>query len=229
MANSLYGTYEYITDNYVVAGAKQRLGIKNSTEDDLYLKDLCNEGVKELRNLYTLIPAVATLQIVGGKAKLPEGFVRFNKGNYPIIYVNQDGLIDSSGVGNAIAPVSNNMPFYTDSPFPMGEGYFPYSGVVNVENGYLFFEGGVDRHFVKIAYLSTNIDENGSVRIPAICERTITAYICWKYSMTIKDRPDIIGAYQFEFKKGKQHLRGLSAMPNSNENEYLFNQMNKLP
>ncbi len=227
MSNSLYGTYEYITSDYVVSGVKMRLGIKNSTEDDLYLKDLCNMGIKELRNLYTLVPAIATLPIVDGKAKLPEGFVKFNKGNYPIVYVNQSGKVDMDNQRWA-SPLNNNNPFFTDSPF-VDSGFYPYSGLCNVENGYLFFEGNLESQFVKIAYLSTNLDENGEVKIPAIAERTLTAYICWNYCRTIRERPDIIAGYEYEFKKGKQWLKGLSAMPDSNENPYLYNQMNKLP
>jgi len=228
MANALYGTFEFITSDYVVAGAKMRLGIKNSTEDDLYLKDLCNTGVKRLRNLLTLVPAVAQLPIVGGKAKLPQGFVKFPKGNYPIIYVNSAGVADPANI-RGIAPINNNNPFFTDTPFPIGQGFYPYGGICNVENGYLFFEGEITAQNVKIVYLSTNIDLDGEVQIPAIAEDTLVAFICWQYGLTIGNNPNLTATSERTFKSGKQWLKGLSAMPESNENPYLYNQMNKLP
>ncbi len=225
MANALYGTYEYITSDYVVAGAKMRLGIKSSTEDDLYLKDLCNQGIKRLRNLSTLVNAVAQLEIVDKKAKLPTGFVRFNKGDFPIIYVNSSGSasLDSQF---GIAPLNNNNPFFEGSPFE-GQGWLPYNGLCNVENGYLFFEGGFDAQFVKIAYLSTNIDQSGEIKIPAIAEDTLIAFVCWNYYRTMNDAR--YQSWELEFKKGKQMLKGLAALSGSNEYPYINNQMNKLP
>lgn len=224
--NSKYGTYETIPISELVAGCKMHLGIKNSTEDDLFLYDLANEGVKQLRNLYTLVPAVATLPIANGKAKLPVGFVRFAKGKFPIRFVQSNGLVNPSTTLNT--PIYTNSEFYTDNPFADLEQYLPFTGTVNLVNGYLFFEGNIEESFVKIGYLSTNLDDNGNVVIPAIAERTVRSYVCWCYCRTIKERQDITSAYEWEYKKGKQQLKGLAAMSESFELPMINNLMNKL-
>jgi len=228
--NNENGSFEYITSAYVVAGAKMNLGIKHSTEDDLYLEDMLNEGVKQLRNLQTFVPAIATLPIEGGKAKLPLGFVRFNKGDFPIRFVESNGQIDTS-TSIFTAPVFGNNSFFTDSPFADFAGYLPYTGAVNLSNGYLWLEGTIPNQFLKIAYLSVNVDEAGNILIPAIAERALKAYMCWKYSSVyFKNYPqDIRIGWEREWKFGKKHLKGLAAMNQSFEQPYIDYVINKLP
>jgi len=48
--NQLQGTFEYIDQDYVLAGIKSQLGIRESTAEDMVLLDNINQIVKELRN-----------------------------------------------------------------------------------------------------------------------------------------------------------------------------------
>lgn len=225
--NNEYGTYDVIAPEYVLAGVKQNLGIKNSTEDDLYLLDLINEGAKEIRSPLSFVPAIAQLQIVDAKAKLPIGFVRFAKGNFPIRYVGQDGLIPENAPYTAPAFVNNE--FFTASPFQNFSSLAPWNGMVNVVDGYIYFEGNVTEQFVKIAYLSTRLDEQGNVVIPAVAERTIKAYACWKYCLAMRERPDITQAWAIEYKMGKVGLKGKFNLLEAYERPFVEYVVNKLP
>jgi len=225
--NNLYATYDTITPEYVLAGCKQMLGIKNSTEDDLYILDLINEGVKSLRSPLNFIPAIATLQIVGGKAKLPDGFVSFPRGKFPIRYVQANGFVDPT-LANFTAPLFTNNPFYTQDPFTGFASLAPFNGIVNMANGYLFFEGETDVDFVKIAYMSTNLDYDGNVVIPAVTERAAKAYAGWKYSRTIKDYP-AASSYEYEYKKCRTGLRGRYNLLQSYEELFVQYVVNSLP
>jgi hypothetical protein len=204
MATVKYGAFETITLPYLVAGAKMKLRIKDSTEDDLYLEDLAQLAVRRIRNLGTFIPAIAQLQIVDLKAKLPEGFVKFNH-SYPIRFVDEFGKAVTRG---AVAPNFVNNAFFKDSPD--ASTYWLSGGTVTLVDGYLFFSSDVKEKWVKIEYLSTNIDVNGDIVIPAIAEDAVVAFMCWNYCRTNFDKYGaVMQSYEIEWKKGKQHLRAI--------------------
>lgn len=185
------GTFDYITEDYILAGAKQKLGLRDTTLEDAYLKDLINECVgTQLRNAGTRVQIVTQLQIerVGGvtpRAKLPSGFVRLTK-LLPIVYVNAEGnaisgvsnglvtstTIETDGalVGNTINGVVNTYSGYS-SPAYINTGFFEnspygdnniYGGIASVQDGYIYFSRNVDADFVKVAYLGVKQDDNGS-------------------------------------------------------------------
>lgn len=212
--NNQVGTFEYVTDDYVLAGAKRRLGLRDTTLEDAFLKDLINEcvGIK-LKGAGTRLQIVTQLQIervgdVTPRAKLPAGFIRFTK-KYPIIYTDAAGMaingttssnsevtyVNSSGdmEGNQVystgsllgnnysGPVFTNNTFYENSPF--GDG-FNWFGTVNVIDGYLYFSKNVIADFVKIAYWGLNVDNKGSLMIPAGASIACEAYACWNWCLT---------------------------------------------
>lgn len=207
-----------------MAGAKQKLGIKNSTEDDLYLLDMVNAGVKRLRNLMTFVQAVAVLPIdpINFSSKLPPGFVRFNKG-CPIVFTDAQGQANQQS--SLIYPVFINNPYFTQSPFlPQDPGF---NITVNIVNGYLFFSSNVASEFCKVSFLSTNLDNNGDVQIPAIAEDTLVAFCCWNFCRTYR-MPEA-ASYEYEYKKGRSWLKGLAASQQSIDEPYTSYLMNKLP
>jgi hypothetical protein len=206
--NNKLGTYEQVTTDYVVAGCKMRLGIKDSSEDDLFLADAVNRGLKRLRSFATFIPAVATLPIDSNfVAKLPTGFVKFNN-PFPIVYVDEFGKIISNANANAPAYINNT--FFTDSPFSTNANLC-YGGTVNVQGGYLFFSTNITARFVKIEFLTANVDNSGNLIIPAIAEDALTCFGCREYVLAF---PDGFTGFQFqtwdnEWKSGKKELKGI--------------------
>lgn len=245
------GLYDFVSTDFIVAGAKMRLNIRDHTLDDIYLKDLVIEALKELRNLGTQVQAITQLEIDADfKAKLPDGFLGFVK-NWPIVYVNAEGLCVNGtgqvstetitdGSGNVLltqtlpslaawtgmcGPVFTNNAFFKNSPY--GQGFSLY-GTAQVEKGYLWFSSNVTAQFVKISYNSVNIDENtGKLLIPGYCARALTAYACWKWSVT-NEKPLWIQIWGPEWRAGKAQSRAIPAMPDSFQYELINRVMHTL-
>lgn len=197
--NNKQGTYEYIDIDYVLAGCKSQLGLRQTTIYDSYLKDAINQILKELRSFATQSYFVSQIEVdhtgVTPKAKLPDNFIRFTK-TLPIVYVNAEGkaisgvndgtvdLIVTDGEGSVLSeqtlpsminPLTFSSPVFVNNAFfantPYGNGSVALSGTVNVVDGWLYFSENVIAEFVKIAYLGTNIsEETGDILIPAYAE-----------------------------------------------------------
>jgi len=207
MDNKL-GTYEQVTIDYVVSGCKMRLGIKDSSEDDLFLADSVNRGLKRLRNLGMFIPAVTTVQINDNHtAKLPLGFIRFNQ-PYPIVFVDAEGQLIQNGWYQVPRYINNT--FYTDSPISATQQYTT-GGTVNQVNGYLFFSSDITARFAKIEFLTSNVDDNGELVVPAIAEDTLGAFGCREYGLAFPDKVSqtSLRIWDKEWKAGKKMLKGI--------------------
>jgi hypothetical protein len=208
--NNKGGVFDYITKEYVLAGCKMQLGLRDTTAEDMYLLDAINQGLNDLRNFGTQVYIVTQLEVnhdgVTPKAVLPEGFVRFVKRN-PIVYVTADGRVttgtsdgmvqlsvvegDGTNLGtqtlpamigwsNYCSPTFINNPFFENSPYG-GVNYL--GGTVNLVDGVLYFSDDVIADFIKIAYLGTNIQE-GEIKIPAYAELALRYFACEMWSAT---------------------------------------------
>lgn len=208
--NQSQGTYEFIDQNYVLAGIKMQLGLRESTSEDMYLLDSINQIVKDLRNFGTMTYIVSQIDIdhTSGtpRAKLPEGFIRFVKTN-PIVYVTAEGLVTNGtangmvelitsegdgtnlgvqtlpsmvGYGNYCSPTFVNNAFFKDSPYGSLSGL---GGTVNQVDGWLYFSSNVIADYIKVAYLGTNF-ENGKIVIPAYAELAVRYGACEMWSST---------------------------------------------
>jgi hypothetical protein len=212
--NNKQGTYEYITLDYVLAGVKSRLGLRQTTIYDSYLMDAINQVLKRLRSFATENYIVTQLEIdhTSGtpKTKLPNGFIRFVK-TMPIVYVNAQGKA-VNGVNNGTvnlttidiggnlvteqvlpsmtasfafsSPVFINNAFFMNSPYGDVNRVGDY-GSVNLVDGWLYFSDNVIADYIKISYLGTNIDqETGQIKIPAYAEDALVSGACEMYCMT---------------------------------------------
>ena len=208
--NQSVGTFEYIDADFILAGVKSQLGLRESTIDDAYLRDSINDGVKNLRIYGTLVPIVTQLEIdhesATPKAKLPSGFVRFVK-DCPIVFVNAEGQaisgvnsqyiesIATNGGGENLGSITYPFP-YANIPFSqpafVNNTFFensPYNqngyggGTVSLVDGYLYFSTNVTADFVKISFLGTNF-EDGVIKIPATAELAVRFYACEQWCAT---------------------------------------------
>jgi len=241
--NNKAGLYEFITDDYIVAGCKMDLGLTDTTSYDLFLKDAINLGTKELRNLGVQTMAVAQLPIENFRAKLPAGFIRFVKRN-PIVYVNAEGrAIDGvRGEGTTVVAVTASgtdlgsdtiviqnpvyrfsAPSFINNAFPYDSPYdnnYVLGGTVNIIDGWLVFSTNVIADYIKIGYMSALMDENGNLKIPAYCERALRAFGNTRFCMTNFERYGaILPRWEYEWKRGKADCKGYANMPNSDEYE----------
>ncbi len=210
--NQKGGLYEYIDLEYCKAGAKSKLGLKDTTSEDMFLLDSMNYClVQKLRNFGNNHYIVTQIDIdhegATPKAKLPNGFIRFAKKN-PIVYTTADGHVttgtadgmvelsvstdDGSNLGTLTLP---SMLGYTNycSPVFVNNAFFENSpfggnnalgGTVNQVDGYLFFSDNVIAEFVKIAYYGTYYGDNGKVVIPAYFEGALVNYACHDWCNT---------------------------------------------
>lgn len=206
--DSKTGTFEYVDQQYILAGTKSQLGLRETTAEDAYLLDSINQGVKELRNQGTQVYIVTQLTIdhdsATPRSKLPEGFIRFVKKN-PIVYVTVDGrvttgtadgtveLITSEDDGTNLgvltlpsmigwsgycSPVFVNNAFFENSPYGNVNSM---GGTVNLVDGYLYFSSNVIAEYIKIAYLGTNMIGT-KIKIPAYCELAVRFFACEAWS-----------------------------------------------
>jgi len=212
--NSNVGLYDAVTSEYVLAGAKRRLGLRDTTIEDSYLKDLINEcvGIK-LKGAGTRQQIITTLRIekVGGitpRAKLPSGFIRFTK-QMPIVYCDADGnaivgitstdnvvtFVTSDGgsqLGSETYPTARAFGNYY-APMVTGNSYFKdspfndnvlYGGVANIVDGYIYFSEDVDANYVKIVYWGVRADDKGNLIVPAQAVIAVEAYACFNWCQT---------------------------------------------
>ena len=233
-----------------------RLGKTNTTDEDMYLTDLINNGVKRLRNLGTMIPAQADVPIINFQAQLPDGFIRFTK-NFPIRLFNPGQTANTNGAfitqESTMEVVPNNghipvqylgvatqqvfgggpsnycIPIFLNGAFYDGLGGLAIQGLdkadpyitVNVVNGMMYFSTNCTFEYVKISYISSNLDEDGSLLIPAICEDALMAFVLYQYKLNNGEYPPYtINEHKMEWQKGKAHCKAIFNMPDSEQ--YLF-------
>jgi hypothetical protein len=91
------GIYDTVDQNFILSGVKMRLGMRDTTVDDMYLTDIINRGVKRLRNLGTMIPFEAKVPIQDFRAPLPSNFIRFTK-TFPIRLFFPVDLLGNNGL-----------------------------------------------------------------------------------------------------------------------------------
>ena len=208
--NDKGGLYEYIEMPYLLAGVKSKLGLRETTSEDLFLTDAINFClVHKMQNFGSETYVVTQIPIENDgnpRAKLPKGFKRFVQKN-PIIYTNAAGrstigtegqtvtntyttnngdligsVVVESGIPNRsfYAPSFINNTFFKDSPF---DSNFILGGTVTQIDGYLYFSSNVTAEFVKIAYLGVNFGENGKMLIPAYFEEALVNWAAKEWSM----------------------------------------------
>lgn len=199
------GMYDYIEMPYLLAGVRMKLGLRETTSEDMFLTDAINFCLtQKLKNFGVQTFCITQLQLEdnGGtpRVKLPKGFIRFVKEN-PIIYVDASGKavvgVNSGTVTNTYTTDSGEYlgsvtvqtgnrinanlyaPTFTNDTFykdsPFNENLL-LGGSVSVQNGYLYFSSNVVAEFIKIAYLGVNFGENGKMLIPAYCEEALVNY-----------------------------------------------------
>jgi hypothetical protein len=219
--NNNIGLFDTITAEYVVAGAKMELDLTSTTTQDMYLENKCNEGIGALRSCYTLIPAIAELPIdpVTYSAQLPSGFVRL-RGNSPVRLIDNDFSINANGtqLQGSIGVVTNNSGFF--------KGDLNYYMGAEVVDGYIYFGSAVNQTMCEISYVSTNIDANGDLKIPALAYRPLLAFLCSEWLFKMNDPKS--AKWDLRWRNGKRWFAGIMAQPDTLETQkmgYINNHM----
>ncbi len=194
------GDYSHIPLTQIIASAKMRLRIGDSSDDDIFIERYANEGARHFDSLNTFIKKDCELEIVNGKAKLPNGFYQmlsvspFNSGNF--LYVDT--------------------PFLTSCGVRIPNNFISSHGLFQIQDGYIYFS--VERNFsdnhgtsilgtssdpncaplnassvqngppfqvhkIRFSYISMNVDDNGMMVVYSDMERGLVAYCVWMYML----------------------------------------------
>ncbi len=210
--NQNLGLYSTITSDYIVAGVKSQLNLREDSSWDLKFADDVNLGLQQLRNCFSFIPATTVLPILQHKVELPDGFIRLYTSNptySSYTFVNSDGspvtTVDVSGV--IITPGTNFDP--------------------QVIDGWMLFPTWITAQWVRIFFLSANLDANGDIKIPAIAEIALRSFVC-QYYYEAQQNFNAAAVYERRFGRYKAWLTGVFATPDAIENRQLIRMQNQL-
>jgi hypothetical protein len=212
MIDSGIGSFETTTLDSILAGAKMRLRLRDTTSEDLLLKDVIVEGLKKSRVPSLFIRKETYIEIDNLVALLPCDFVKFDK-------VNPIRLIDNNNQGTWIIPQFIDNTFFSYDPDVSTFGPFVRYGTVSQVGKYLYFSSDISSLRAIISYLGTNVDEDGEIVIPEIMDSVLVAYACWKYGQVYPERmpSDIRSAWEMEYKLNKKAVKGIQNLPSSLE------------
>ncbi len=200
-SNNISGDYNHISIDQIVASAKMRLRIGDSGEDDIFLERYANEGARHFDSLSTFVKRQCDLELVNGKAKLPNGF-------YQMLAV---------GSCDAVTGFVNY--WYVDQPFletcgvDMQGNFIAAGGLFQIQDGYIYVTVGANysnnhgtsvlgtsgstttnassvasgpvfiTNNIKIAFIGMNVDDNGMMVVYSDMERGLVAYCVWMYML----------------------------------------------
>jgi hypothetical protein len=220
MAVQNYATYDVVSLDSIVAAAKMRLGIRDSNENDLFLKDLAIEGFKKIGAVRSYVQRDAVLPIDNYRAQLPADFVMLNRYN-GVVFVGADGQADY-GIGGVV-PSNTNAPFISNSPISQ-----PYRDRANfqIQQGYIWFDNSVSSDYVAISYLGVAQDENGDIIIPEVYQLAIIPYLCWQFCLT--NAMPQTQSWEGQYKTNIKAVRGRVNMPDAAQNQLLAYKMNTI-
>lgn len=197
VTKNIVGDYNTISVEQIVSSCKQRLRLETS-DDDIFLERYANEGARHFDSLSTFVKRCAELEVVNGKAKLPNGFYQTlavggcNGGEY--FYVDTP-FLSSCGVG-----------------FP--QNFISSQGVFQIQNGWIYLTAQANfsnnhgtsvlgtstdpcppkttsvstgpvflTNKIRIWFIGMNVDDNGMMVVYSDMERGLVAYCVWMYML----------------------------------------------
>ena len=133
---------------------------------------------------------------------------------------------------------SGTIPVFLNSAFYDGLGNIAIQGVdeakpyitVNVVNNVMYFTTNCEFTYAYISYLGNNLDESGSLLVPAYAEEALTEFVLWQYKTDNADKYPayIIQDHENNWKRGKAHVKAIAAMPSSIDYQFINHKINAL-
>lgn len=193
------GVYSTITMDQIVASAKMRLRLQD-TSNDLLLNLFAEEGCRELKTLSLYSKQQECLTIVDNKAKLPCGFqkllgLRFTDSTsgdcFNYLYVDRKFLSDCG-----CNSIDSNVADFFQS--------------MQIQNGYIFFNSDTTATEASIAYMGLNTDEDGNLIVYEDYERAVRAYACYMFALSYPNDYDKFTIMEFkkEWIAQKAYVKG---------------------
>jgi hypothetical protein len=200
--NDSIATFEYTTIDAVVAQSKFRLGFRDNSDWDMQLRDFALTAYKRMRSQRgNLIDSEFVIEIENNSAKLPEGFVRFNR-LHPVRFVNSNGGKFSESYNT---PIAFNNTFYKCDPDEVGEN----GAIVVIQQvgDKLYFSNNCPTDYIKISGMCQLRDELGNILIPVIFEEFLTPFAAAQYCLAISDSRYEI--FMREYRNNRKAVKGI--------------------
>lgn len=221
MALQDYATFDVVHLESMVAACKIRLGIRDSSEHDLILKDFLIDAFKKVGAVRSYVQKYAVLPIENLRCELPKDYVALNRYN-GYSFVQPDGMQDL-GANISSVPFNTNNPFPTNSPF-VGEVINYDVANFQISNGYIYFSSNVSSDYFAISYLAVNQDENGDLIIPEVYQHYMIPAACADWCLANNDNR--YNAFQAKAGVNIKAVRGRVNLPDASQNQliaYKFN------
>lgn len=107
-----------------------------------------------------------------------------------------------------------------------------YVGAITVQivGGYCVFSSNCDWEYALISYMGGNLDDQGNLMIPAIAEDALLEFGLAEYKKTMPEKygAAIIASHDQRWRDGKAHLKGIFALPNSTDYQFINSKMNSI-
>lgn len=199
------GYYNTITLNQVISSVRAQLRIDTS-DDDIWIEKLVNEGVRHLDGLSIFVKSFACLTVEDSRAKLPHGYhsligIRFKQPDIE----NTDGTIITSQnyFGVTYVDLSFIQSSTSTNNVAVSSSYQIIGGCIQFNNT---IEDGAK---IQLAYWGLNVDNDGLFVVYEDYERALTAYACWKYCLQNYDKypNNLYSTYMLEWKAQKKWIK----------------------
>lgn len=201
-----------VSSTQIVTRAKMRLRLMETSEHDLEILKLIEEGARGLNASSTYKISCHEAEIDCNKAKLPD------------CYESLEYFCVNGCCGNCTSPPETIPPTPVVCSCP-SVFYFSKSALINsgcddnscgwygnyfyIQNGYIYFSSTVTATSLKIWYVGFNVDENGLMVINEECERGLSAYAAFQFASS---RPEAyqsqIGLWNAEWVAQKRYING---------------------
>lgn len=193
--------FNYISCEEVISRIKIQLRIQDTSEHDFFLEILLREGLGSLNALTQLQKKQCCLEVEDNKMKLPGDFVKLIAFR-PKTWITNTDTDNINTCGRSV---------YADFDFlnncgcsTSGVSRFGYQ----INKGFIFFNSDTGITQGEIAYLGLWLDDEGKRVIHERYERGLTAYACWKFSLSWYEKYNqyIIESYHREWVNQKEKL-----------------------
>lgn len=207
----------YISIEEVIASAKMRLRLTDSSAPDMVLENYIIFGSRSIAALDSFILRQKKLSIEEGVASLPKDF-------YTLIAARMLNPVVPDGDPSATSPQCSRALYINTSYLHSngcdcsGDGVTSYSDTFKIVGNQLHFNSYVSATELILTYMARNVDESGLPCIPEDHVRALVAYACYQYALSYRvtglDQsgymPDQIADYKREWIAQKAYCRGLA-------------------
>lgn len=199
-------TFAEIGMNSVLANAKVKLRIQNTTEHDSFLSMMTVEALESLNALSQLTKRNCSLIFTNGTAELPKDYVRYLALRIDIANDDTNDPINNTLLNGCQSFLYSDTNFLSQCGCDCTGSLNWNLGGFQILNGFIHMNTVSEVTTSTLAYLGVNLDKAGNPVILQKYERAISSYCCYQFALTWSDK---YNQYVIEeYKKTWQAQRG---------------------